>query len=114
MLRRLCLQVDPDAVESRSNPEIDFLALCREANLPKPAVNVTVEGRLVDFLWPKQRLIVEVDSYRYHGDPPAFERDSRSTVTLMTAGYKVLRATDRMLEEDPRPFLNLVRSSLQP
>ena len=114
MLRRLCIQVDPRAVDARSNPEVDFLALCREANLPTPAVNVLVEGKLVDFLWPKERLIVEVDSYRYHGDRPTFERDSESTVTLMVAGYKVLRPTDRMLEGNPGVVMRLVRDSLAP
>jgi very-short-patch-repair endonuclease len=112
MLRRLCAQVDPSAVETRSNPEIDFLALCREAKLPTPQVNVLVEGKLVDFFWPKERLVVEVDSYRYHADRPAYERDSQSTITLMTAGYKILRPTDRMLEENPRPVMNLVRQAL--
>lgn len=112
MLRRLCAQVDPGAVETRSNPEIDFLALCRQAKLPAPQVNVLVEGRLVDFLWPKERLVVEIDTYRYHADRPAYERDGRSTITLMAAGYKVLRPTDGMLEEDPRLVMQLVRRSL--
>lgn len=112
MLRRLCARVDPSAVETRSNPEIDFLALCREAKLPTPQVNVLVEGRLVDFFWQKERLVVEVDTYRYHADPAAFERDSKSTIALMAAGYKVLRPTDRMLEENPQPVMHLVRRSL--
>jgi hypothetical protein len=112
MLRQLCARVDPIAVETRSSPEIDFLALCREAELPTPQVNVLVEGRLVDFFWPKERLVVEIDTYRYHADPPAFERDGQSTIALMAAGYKVLRPTDRMLEENPLPVMQLVRRSL--
>ncbi|HEV7400885.1 MAG TPA: DUF559 domain-containing protein [Solirubrobacterales bacterium] len=111
-LRRLCGQVDPSAVDARSNPEIDFLALCREAGVPTPAVNVLLEGRLVDFFWPKERLVVEVDSYRYHRDRPAFERDGESTIALMAAGYKVLRPTDRMIETNPGPVMQLVRKSL--
>lgn len=112
MLRRLCARVDPRAIDTRSNPEIDFLALCREAKLPTPQVNVLVEGRLVDFLWPKKRLVVEIDSYRFHSDRPAHERDGESTIALMSAGYKVLRPTDRMLEENPDPVMRLVRRSL--
>lgn len=112
MLRRLCAQVDPGAVETRSNPEIDFLALCREAKLPTPQTNVLVEERLVDFFWPKERLVVEIDSYRFHSDRPAHERDGQSTIALMNAGYKVLRPTDRMLEENPDPVMRLVRRSL--
>jgi very-short-patch-repair endonuclease/predicted transcriptional regulator of viral defense system len=113
MLRRLSSQVDPHAVEARSNTEIDFLALCREANLRLPQVNVIVEGKIVDFFWPEERVIVETDGYAYHNDRPAFERDHESTVGLMAAGYKVLRATDRMLEDDPGPFLRLLRKSLR-
>jgi very-short-patch-repair endonuclease len=112
MLWRLCGQVDPEAVETRSNPEVDFIALCRDANLPAPRTNVTIEGRLVDFLWPAAGLIVEVDSYQYHADRPAFERDHNSTVALMAAGYRVLRTTDLMLENDPAPFMRLVRGEL--
>lgn len=112
ILRRLCHRVHPRAVDARSNPEIDFLALCREADLPTPAVNVLVEGRLVDFFWPKERLVVEVDSYWYHHDRPAFERDGESTIALMAAGYKVLRPTDRMIEANPGPVMQLVRESL--
>jgi len=112
MLWRLCEVVDPEAVETRSNPEIDFIAMCREAGLPAPRNNVTIEGRLVDFIWPATGLVVEIDSYRYHGDRPAFERDHSSTLALTAAGYRVLRVTERMLEEDPRPFMGVVRDAL--
>ncbi|HWO15923.1 MAG TPA: DUF559 domain-containing protein [Solirubrobacterales bacterium] len=112
-LRRLVEQVDPRAVDARSPAEIDFLALCREANLPLPQVNVIVEDRLVDFYWPRARVIVETDSYTYHADRPAFERDHESTVALELAGYTVHRPTYKMLKRDPAPFLRLVRKSLQ-
>jgi hypothetical protein len=111
-LRRVIAEVDPRAADTLSPLEVDFLALCRRADLPAPEVNVRVEGRLVDFCWPASRLIVETDGYRYHDDRPAFERDHESTVALMNAGYKVLRATYRMLQRDPEPFLRLVRDSL--
>jgi very-short-patch-repair endonuclease len=91
---------------------VDFLALCREAGLPMPQVNVIVEGQLVDFHWPKERLVVETDSYKYHADRPAFERDHERTVALQAAGHTVRRTTYKMLERDPRPFLRLVRKAL--
>jgi Protein of unknown function (DUF559) len=112
-LKRIASQVDPSAADARSVTEVDFLALCREAGIPLPQVNVIVEGRLVDFYWPTAQLIVETDSYRYHHDRPAFERDHESTVALMSAGYKVLRTTYKMLERNPVPFLGLVRDSLK-
>lgn len=68
---------------------------------------------MVDFLWPAQRVVVEADSYGYHTDPPAFERDHRRTVALMAAGYAVHRATYWMLSEEPEVFLSVVRDSLE-
>jgi len=111
-LRRVAREVDPRALDTLSPTEVDFLALCRKARLPLPQVNVLVDGRLVDFFWPDIRLIVETDSYSYHGDRPAFERDHESTISLTAAGYKVLRTTHRMLERDPTPFMHLVREAL--
>ena len=113
-LERLSEEVDPLAVETRSPMEVDFLALCRGAGIPLPQVNVLVEGRLVDFLWPGARVIVETDGYAHHRDRPAFERDHESTVVLAAAGYTVHRATYKMLDRNPGPFLRLVRNSLRP
>jgi hypothetical protein len=111
-LRRIAMEVDPRAVDALSPLEVDFLALCREHGLPLPQVNVLVEGYLVDFHWPDQRIVVETDGYAYHRDRPAFERDHERTVVLTAAGYEVHRATHRMLAWNPDPFLNLVRRSL--
>lgn len=112
-LRRVAAQVDPCAVETRSPLEVDFLGLCREAGLPPPQVNVLVEGHLVDFFWPRQRLVVETDSYTYHGDRPAFERDHESTIHLIETGYTVRRVTRQMLDRSPTRVTRLVRESLK-
>jgi very-short-patch-repair endonuclease len=58
--------------------------------------------------------VIELDTYHFHSDRPSFEKDHKSTLALMAAGYKVLRPTDEMLEDDPRLVLNLVRESLHP
>lgn len=111
-LRRIAAEVDPRAVETLSVTEIDFLALWRETGLPLPAVNVLVEGHLVDFLWPRQKVVVETDSWGFHGDRPTFESDHQTDVDLVAAGYDVHRATYKMLERDPDPFLTNVRRAL--
>ena len=111
-LRRVARRISPYAAEAKSPLEVDFLALCRNANLPEPQVNVLAAGYLVDFLWPAQRVVVETDGYRYHADRLAFERDRERTVALMAAGYEVHRATYAMLKRDPASFIALVRSSL--
>lgn len=111
-LRRIALEVDPEALETRSPTEIDFLGLCRQADLPTPVVNVLVEGHLVDFLWPAQKVVVETDSWGHHGDRPTFEKDHQTDVDLISAGYDVHRATYKMLGRDPDPILNNVRRAL--
>lgn len=111
-LRRIAIEIDPEALETKSVSEVDFLVLCREANLPTPAVNVLIEGHLVDFLWSEQKVIVETDSWSHHGDRPTFEKDRQTDVDLIAAGYAVHRATYKMLERNPGPFLANVRRAL--
>jgi len=111
-LRRIALEVDPEALETKSVPEVDFLSLWREVDPSTPAVNVLIEGHLVDFLWSEQKVIVETDSWTFHGDPLAFEKDHQRDVELTAAGYDVHRTTAKMLERDPAPFLQNVRRAL--
>jgi very-short-patch-repair endonuclease len=111
-LRRIALEVDPEALETKSVPEVDFLALWRHVDDLAPSANVLVEGHLVDFLWAEQKVIVETDSWSYHGDPLAFEKDHQRDVELTAAGYDVHRTTAKMLERDPDAFLQNVRRAL--
>jgi very-short-patch-repair endonuclease len=112
-LRRIAGEVDPEALETKSVPEVDFLALWREVDASKPSVNVLVEGHLVDFFWPAQRVIVETDSWTFHGDPLVFENDHQRDVDLTAAGYAVFRTTSKMLERNPDPFLQNVRRAVR-
>jgi very-short-patch-repair endonuclease len=111
-LRKVVHAINPHARETRSSVEVDFLALCREEGLPTPAVNVLVQGYLVDFFWPAQRVVVETDTHRYHGDRAAFEADHERTVVLIAAGYDVHRATRQLLQRQPDLFLRNVRQAL--
>jgi hypothetical protein len=112
-LKRIAAEVDPRAVETLSVTEVDFLALWRETGLPLPAVNVLVEGHLVDFLWPRQKVVVETDSWGFHGDRSSFERDHQTDVDLVAAGYDVHRTTYKMLERYPDLFLSNVRRAIR-
>jgi very-short-patch-repair endonuclease len=78
-----------------------MLRLIRDARLPIPQTNRVVAGFTADFVWPDQRLIVEVDGYPFHGHRAAFERDHRRDIVHRDAGYEVLRFTARQLEEAP-------------
>jgi hypothetical protein len=111
-LRRIALEVHPEALDTKSIPEVDFLVLWREISPLTPSVNVLIEGHLVDFLWSAQKVIVETDSWSFHGDPLAFEKDHQRDVELTAAGYDVHRTTAKMLERNPEPFLQNVRRAL--
>ena len=55
-----------------------------------------VEGYLVDFCWPEQRLIVETDGGR-HLTRAAFERDRARDALLTATGWRVMRFTGRQV-----------------
>jgi very-short-patch-repair endonuclease len=86
---------------ARSVAERHFVVLVRKAGLPEPEVNVTVEGYEVDFLWRRQRLIVEIDGRAYHSTSERFENDRRRDRALVAAGYRVIRITWRQLVDEP-------------
>jgi very-short-patch-repair endonuclease len=63
-------------------------------------VNAPLHGYEVDLLWWQQRLVVEVDGYRFHSTRAAFERDRRKDADLQAAGYRVLRFTWRQITKE--------------
>ena len=87
--------------ETRSGLQDRFIELVDDAGLPRPAVDVVIEGFEVDCVWPAERLIVELDSWRFHGDRAAFERDRHRDARLQVAGYVVLRFTWERVVKDP-------------
>jgi very-short-patch-repair endonuclease/predicted transcriptional regulator of viral defense system len=112
-LKSVVLDIDPSLRDTRSLLEADLLTLCRKAGLPRPEVNVLVEGFLVDFLWREPRLVVETDGYAYHSDRGAFERDRERDLALTAAGYEVGRFTYRMLSRQPEACAGRIREALR-
>jgi very-short-patch-repair endonuclease len=86
---------------TRSGGERAMLKLIRAAGLPAPRTNIVIAGFTADFVWPEERLIVELDGYPFHGHRAAFERDHRRDIVHKNAGYEVLRFTARQLDEQP-------------
>lgn len=76
--------------------------------------NVLVEGYLVDAYWPRHGLVGELDSWQFHGDRGAFERDRERDAVLQAAGRRVVRITWRHLTEHPEEVAALVRKLLAP
>jgi very-short-patch-repair endonuclease len=78
---------------TRSRAEKAMLKLIRDARLPAPEVNVPFGPYQPDFLWREQRLIVELDSYGFHGGPRAFQADREKDLFYRDARFDVLRFT---------------------
>ncbi len=55
----------------------------------------------VDCYWPESRLVVEVDSFRWHSTRPKFEHDSRKGAKLVAAGLALMRVTWYQMEDEP-------------
>lgn len=77
------------------------------AKLPRPLLNhpIAVKGRakplVVDLFWPKIRLVVELDSQRFHGDWERAEIDRDRDQLLGIAGHSCHRFVRRVVKDDP-------------
>lgn len=97
---------DPTATAvSRSKREKRLLRLIRDAGLPMPETNVPFGRFELDFYWPRERLVVEVDGYNFHRGPGAFGRDREKELAVRAAGLDMVRVTgDHVLK---RPWMVL-------
>jgi very-short-patch-repair endonuclease len=78
---------------TRSEAERRFLALIRAAHLPEPRTNAVVGGFEVDFYWPVEGLVVEIDGFAFHSSRRSFERDRERDAMLAATGLRVIRVT---------------------
>jgi very-short-patch-repair endonuclease len=92
--------------------EQDFQALLAQFRLPKPQVNVLVEGLLVDCSWPEHRFVVELDSKGWHKTWEAHERDRKRDAILLRAGIASLRITYRRIHQEGAEVAADVRAGL--
>ena len=72
------LPLDPRYLAERTESDLerDFLAICRRHRAPEPETHVRIGRYRVDFLWPDERLVVEVDGYIYHRGRRAMREDN--------------------------------------
>jgi hypothetical protein len=107
-LRAAMAEVNGEPPRANSDWERDFLDFCDDQGLPRPELNVIVEGYEVDALWRDKKLIVELDSWSNHRDRAAFENDRRKYGALQLAGYIVLPITWRRLELEAEEVAHLI------
>ena len=85
---------------TRSELEDRFLALTSKSGLPEPLVNTKVHDIEVDFHWPDQNLIVEVDGPG-HTRPRTRREDKDRDARLRAAGHTLTRIAGHEIERQP-------------
>ena len=98
---------------TRSEFEAAFLRFCERYGLPRPRTLVTIAGYEVDMLFAPQRLVVELDGWRYHNDRTAFGSDRERDAALLAAGYVTVRITWDRLHDAPDREAARLREILQ-
>lgn len=93
--------VVPDPAPTRSEFERAFRSLLHRAGLPQPLVNHYVAAHECDFVWLRERVIVETDGWGSHGNREAFEDDRDRDADLAALGWVVVRVTWRTLVTEP-------------
>jgi very-short-patch-repair endonuclease len=90
----------------RSPMEAKLLPLLTQHAIPIPECNTDLEigdeTFEIDFLWRRQRLVVETDGGKYHDNPQAQFRDRRRDQILVAAGYRTWRLRWDDLEDHPK------------
>jgi very-short-patch-repair endonuclease len=115
---RAMLEVDGLGLDrAKSELEKRFLRLARETGLPTPALNAWMpipgEEMQCDFVWPRERLVVEVDGWETHRTRKAFRGDRRRDRLLRREGWNVVRVTGDDLARDAGAIVDDVRAILE-
>ncbi len=115
-LARVVEAANPGTTITRSALEEALLRLCRRAGLPEPELNQSIllggVHTEVDFLWRAERVVVEVDSWKYHRQRGQFRRDRRRDQLLELEGWGHARFTDTEVEHEPTHIQAVIRRLL--
>jgi hypothetical protein len=108
--RRLRAVLHGDVRVTLSQLEQRFLELLRHHGLPLPQTNRQAGTRRVDCRWPRHRLTVELDGYRYHRSRHAWEQDRRREREARARGDEFRRYTYGDVLESPDLMLAELRT----
>ncbi|MBK5233666.1 MAG: DUF559 domain-containing protein [Thermoleophilia bacterium] len=98
----------PETVNVLSVLEGMFQKICHENSIEMPKINRRVCGLKVDFVWPKQKVVVETDGFTFHGDLISFKRDHERLSILARGGYLRLAFTYWQITETPEEVIEAV------
>jgi predicted transcriptional regulator of viral defense system len=99
--KRLMQFVDKPTGMTRSELEDLFVDFARRYGLPQPTINKRKRRREPDILFPEEGVIVEIDSWKFHGDRGSFERDRDRDADNLADGLLTVRVTEERLTGSP-------------
>jgi hypothetical protein len=100
--KRVAQLIGLPGTPTRSGWEDDFPVFCDRYGLPAPVMGAPIGGYIVDALFVAERVIVELDSWPFHGDKIAFETDRERDAYALARGLVTVRVTDERLDGRPR------------
>ncbi|MFP5353135.1 MAG: type IV toxin-antitoxin system AbiEi family antitoxin domain-containing protein [Actinomycetota bacterium] len=104
---------------SESNLEVKVIRMLRAAGFPAPIRQeaLTDDGRFagrVDLAYPERRLVIEVQSHRWHDGRDPLDADSARHNQHHAMGWLVMKATSKMLRGEARTtFLRDLRRAYE-
>ncbi len=102
--------------EPWSMAELELHRLLREARVRGWRANAEIRAddhdQVADLLFDDEHLVVEVDSYSFHGSRDAYEATMRRAARIGRGGWTVLHVTPAMIRVDPRAVLELICTRL--
>lgn len=113
LIRELLRGYDPRWQATRSELELMMLDLLSAHHLPAPEVNAWLANHyMVDFLWRRERLVVETDGAAFHAGERAQRSDARRDHGLSRLGFRVARFGYREVVGDPARVALTIRAYL--
>jgi Transcriptional regulator, AbiEi antitoxin len=100
--KRIAKLIGLPGTPTRSGWEDDFPKFCETYGLPTPVMGQPLLGYIVDALFVEERVIVELDSWLYHGGKIAFENDRERDADTPAHDFVTVRVTEERLYERPR------------
>jgi very-short-patch-repair endonuclease len=97
----------------RSKAEAIALRVLREHDMEPDASNYPIGPYTVDFLYKRERLIVEVDGYAYHSTRKRFVDDRRRMAYLASCRFQLFPLTWRDLHGGQAEAMGMLRRTLE-
>lgn len=119
VMRELLQGRDPSAEVPQSVFETRPLRLLKRGGLSAPVLQHPVYDNrgvvgMIDFAWPKERVAIEADGFRWHSARTRFEHDRARRNRLTLLGWRVIHVTWTASTREPDDVLEAVRAALKP